>query len=89
MRRSIVEGIGHYLPQRVVENSEFEDTLDTNDAWITSRTGVKQRRILKGEGKGSSVLGTEAIKGLLKKTNIAAEDIDLIICATWSQVTDS
>ena len=56
--------------------------VDTNDEWITSRTGIKQRRILKGEGKGSSDMGAEAIKGLLQKTNTGAEEIDLIICAT-------
>jgi 3-oxoacyl-[acyl-carrier-protein] synthase-3 len=56
--------------------------VDTNDEWITSRTGVKERRILKGEGKGSSDMGAEAVKGLLKKTNTTAEEIDLIICAT-------
>ena len=56
--------------------------VDTNDEWIISRTGVKERRILKGEGKGSSDMGAEAVKGLLKKTNTTAKEIDLIICAT-------
>ena len=56
--------------------------VDTNDEWITSRTGIKERRILKGDGMGTSVLGIEAVKGLLKKTNTDAAEIDLIICAT-------
>lgn len=56
--------------------------VDTNDEWITTRTGIKERRILKGEGKGASDLGTEAVKGLLKKTGTKPEDVELIICAT-------
>lgn len=56
--------------------------VDTNDEWITTRTGIKERRILKGEGLGTSVIGTESVKGLLEKTNTNPEDIDLIICAT-------
>jgi len=56
--------------------------VDTNDEWITTRTGIKERRILKGEGLGSSDMGAEAANGLLKKKKLSAEDIDLIICAT-------
>jgi len=56
--------------------------MDTNDEWITSRTGIKERRILKGENKGTSILATEAVKGLLEKTNTDAAEIDLIICCT-------
>ncbi|HJM16255.1 MAG TPA: beta-ketoacyl-ACP synthase III [Flavobacteriales bacterium] len=63
-------------------NKELETMVDTNDEWITSRTGINERRILKGEGKGSSDMGSEAVKGLLNKTNTTAEEIDLIICAT-------
>ncbi|MDA0682661.1 MAG: ketoacyl-ACP synthase III, partial [Bacteroidetes bacterium] len=69
-------------PDYILTNKELETMVDTNDEWITSRTGIKQRRILKGEGKGSSDMGAEAIKGLLQKTNTGAEEIDLIICAT-------
>jgi len=77
-----ITGIQGYVPDYILTNKELETIVDTNDEWITARTGVKERRILKGEGKGSSVLGAEAVTGLLKKTNIPAEDIDLIICAT-------
>ena len=77
-----ITGIQGYVPDYILTNKELETYLDTNDEWITSRTGIKERRILKGEGKGSSDLGAEAVKGLLKKTNISAEEIDLIICAT-------
>ena len=77
-----ITGIQGYVPDYILTNKELETMVDTNDEWITSRTGVKERRILKGEGKGSSDMGTEAVKGLLKKTNTTAEEIDLIICAT-------
>ena len=77
-----ITGIQGYVPDYILTNKELETLVDTNDEWIVSRTGVKERRILKEEGKGSSELGTQAIKGLLAKTNTSAEDIDLIICAT-------
>ena len=77
-----ITGIHGYVPDYVLTNKELESLVDTNDEWIVSRTGVKERRILKEEGKGSSELGTLAIKGLLAKTNTSAEEIDLIICAT-------
>ena len=77
-----ITGVQGYVPEYILNNKELETMVDTNDEWIVSRTGVNERRILKGEGKATSDLGSEAIKGLLKKTNTAAEDIDLIICAT-------
>ena len=77
-----ITGIQGYVPDYILTNKELATMVDTNDEWITSRTGVKERRILKGEGKGSSDMGAEAVKGLLKKTNTTAEEIDLIICAT-------
>ena len=76
-----ITGIQGYVPDYILDNKELEKLVDTNDEWIVTRTGIKERRILKGE-KGSSDLGTEAIKGLLDKTNTSAEEIDLIICAT-------
>ena len=56
--------------------------VDTSDAWITERTGIKERRILKGEGLGTSHMGAEAVRGLLERTGNKADDIDLLICAT-------
>ena len=79
---AVITGIQGYVPDYILTNKELETLVDTNDEWITSRTGVKERRILKGEGTASSDLGTKAIVGLLKKTNTSAEEIDLIICAT-------
>tara|TARA_B100001113_G_scaffold349562_1_gene345149 strand:+ start:447 stop:1448 length:1002 start_codon:yes stop_codon:yes gene_type:complete len=79
---AVITGVEGYVPDYILTNKELEKIVDTNDEWIKSRTGIKERRILKGEGKGTSVLGIKAVEGLLKKTNINAEEIDLIICAT-------
>ena len=76
-----ITGVQGYVPEYILDNKELEKLVDTNDEWIITRTGIKERRILKGQ-KGSSDMGTEAINGLLKKTNTSAEEIDLIICAT-------
>lgn len=80
--RAAITGIEGYVPDYILTNKELETMVDTNDEWITSRTGIKERRILKGENQGTSVIGTKAVEGLLKKTNTKAEEIDLIICAT-------
>ena len=80
--RAAITGVQGYVPDYILTNKELETMVDTTDEWIVSRTGEKERRILKAEGKGSSDLGAEAIKGLLKKTNITADQVDLIICAT-------
>ncbi|WP_226388870.1 beta-ketoacyl-ACP synthase III [Penaeicola halotolerans] len=80
--RAAITGINAWVPDYVLTNQEIETMVDTNDEWITSRTGIKERRILKGEDQGTSVIGINAVKGLLAKTNTKAEDIDLIICAT-------
>ena len=76
-----ITGIQGYIPEYILNNKELEKLVDTNDEWITTRTGIKERRILKGQ-KGSSEMGVKAIEGLLKKTNTSAREIDLIICAT-------
>ena len=77
-----ITGIQGYVPDYVLDNKELEKLVDTNDEWIVSRTGIKERRILKGENKGSSDLGAAAVNGLLKKTNTLPKEIDLLICAT-------
>jgi len=77
-----ITGINGWVPEYKLTNQELSTMVDTNDEWITSRTGIKERRILKGEGLGSSDLGANAVKGLLEKKNIKADEIDLIICAT-------
>lgn len=80
--RASITGIHGYVPDYILTNAELETMVATNDEWIVSRTGIKERRILKGEGLGSSHMGAEAVKGLLAKTNTAPEEIDLLICAT-------
>lgn len=77
-----IKGIFGYVPEYVLTNAELEKIIDTSDEWITTRTGIKERRILKGEGLGTSFMGTKAVEGLLKKTNTNPDDVDLLICAT-------
>jgi 3-oxoacyl-[acyl-carrier-protein] synthase-3 len=71
-----------YVPEYVLTNAELERLVDTNDQWITSRTGIKERRILKTPGLATSDMGVEAVNALLKKRGITADDIELIIFAT-------
>ncbi len=77
-----ITAVNGYVPDYVLDNKELETMIETTDEWITTRTGIKERRILKGEGKGSSVMGAEAVKGLCEKRGISPEEIDLIICCT-------
>lgn len=79
---AMITGIQGYVPEYRLTNKELEGLVDTNDEWILSRTGIKERRILKGENQGTSIMGIEAVKGLLAKTETNPLDIDLIICAT-------
>jgi 3-oxoacyl-[acyl-carrier-protein] synthase III len=77
-----ITGIGGYVPDYILTNKELESMVDTNDEWITSRTGIKERRILKGEGLGTSFMGAKAVQQIIDKTKINPAEIDLIICAT-------
>ena len=77
-----ITAVGGYLPEDKLTNADLEKMVDTTDEWIVSRTGIKERRILKGEGQGTSVLGIGAVKDLLAKSNTDPKDIDLLICAT-------
>ncbi len=77
-----ITGVGGYVPDYILTNQELETLVETSDDWITSRTGIKERRILKGENKGVSVMGIEAVKGMLQKTKTDPKEIDLIIFAT-------
>ena len=81
IRRSVIRGTGHYLPERIVENSWFEDKLDTTDDWIRSRTGI-ERRHFAAEGQTTSDLAIRAAKAALDRAGMAAEDIDGIVLAT-------
>jgi len=80
--KAAITGVQGYVPDYVLTNAELETMVETNDEWITSRTGIKERRILKGENQGTSVMAIKAVNKLLEKTNTDPEDVDLIICAT-------
>ena len=77
-----ITGIHAWVPDYILTNKELETMVDTTEEWIMSRTGIKERHILKGKEQGTSVLGTKAVEGLLKKTNTAPDEVDLVICAT-------
>ncbi|WP_373058033.1 beta-ketoacyl-ACP synthase III [Zunongwangia sp. H14] len=77
-----ITAVGAYVPEDVLTNKMLEEMVDTNDEWITSRTGIKERRILKDPSKGTSFLAIEAAKDLIRKKNLDPKEIDLIIMAT-------
>ncbi len=79
---AVVTGIHGYVPEYVLTNHELSTMVDTTDEWIMQRVGIKERRILKGEGLGSSFLGAEAVRGLLEKTGTSPDEISLLICTT-------
>lgn len=80
--RAAITGVHGWVPDYILTNAELEKMVDTTDEWITSRSGIKERRILKGEGQGASVIGAGVVKGLLEKTGTRPEDIDLLIIST-------
>jgi 3-oxoacyl-[acyl-carrier-protein] synthase-3 len=79
--RAVVRGVGHYLPERVVENSYFEETLDTTDEWIRSRSGI-ERRHFAAKGETTSQMAAIAARGALQSADLAASDVDAIVVAT-------
>jgi 3-oxoacyl-[acyl-carrier-protein] synthase-3 len=74
--------VGGYVPEYRLTNSILETMVDTNDEWIRTRTGISERRILKGEGLGSSDMGVEAVKEIFQKSKVKPEEIECLICAT-------
>jgi len=80
--RAAITGVHGHLPDYVMTNAELATLVNTSDAWITERTGIRERRVLKGEGLGTSHMAAPAVRGLLAKTGTAPEEIDLLICAT-------
>jgi 3-oxoacyl-[acyl-carrier-protein] synthase III len=77
-----ITGIETSVPDYILTNQELETMVDTTEEWILTRTGIKERRILKGEGQGTSVMGAEAVNKLLKKTGTSPDEIEMLICAT-------
>lgn len=77
-----ITGVGAYVPEYILTNQILETMVDTNDEWITTRTGIKERRILKEDGKGTSYLAIKAAQDLINKKNIDPKEIELVIVAT-------
>jgi 3-oxoacyl-[acyl-carrier-protein] synthase-3 len=77
-----ITAVNAWVPDYLLTNQVLETMIDTTDEWITSRTGIKERHILKTPGEATSDIGARAVEGLLKKRGISADEIDLIICAT-------
>ena len=80
--RAAITGIAAMVPPYILTNKALEQIVETSDEWITTRTGIKERHILKGEGLGTSEMGATAVLDLLKKTGTSPDEIDLLICAT-------
>ena len=80
--RAAITGVGGNVPDYVVTNNELESIVDTSDEWITTRTGIKQRHILKGTDQGTSVMAVKAVNEVLEKTNTKPEEVELLLCAT-------
>lgn len=80
--KAVITGIGINLPEYILTNEELSRMVDTTDEWIMTRIGIKERRIIREEGKGSSDIGAAAVIQLLEKTGTKPEEIDLLICAT-------
>ena len=81
MLNARISGIASYAPDDILDNDMLSKMVDTNDEWITTRVGIKERRILR-EPKGSSFLGIKAVEKLLASTGTKPEEVDLLICAT-------
>lgn len=77
-----ITAVGKYVPEYILTNKELETLVDTNDEWITSRTGIKERRILKEEGQGTSFMAIKAAQDLLQKSKLDPKEIDMVIVAT-------
>lgn len=80
--RAAITGVGGYVPDYILTNKELETMVETSDEWITTRTGIKERRILKGEDQGVSVMGIKAVQDMLAKTGTDPKEIDVLIFAT-------
>ncbi len=85
MKRSIIKGIGYYVPENIVKNKDLEKIMDTSDEWIQERTGIRERRwVLEDSDESTSSMGTEAAKKAIKNADISPDEIDFIIFATLS-----
>lgn len=81
-KKAVITAVEAFLPDYILTNQELSTMVDTTDEWIMSRIGVRERRILKEDGLGTSYMGEKAVEGLLKKSGVSPDEIDLLICAT-------
>lgn len=81
-KRAVITTVGGFIPDDILSNADLEKMVDTTDEWITTRTGIKERRILKGEDKATSYMGVKIMEEILRKRNIEPSEIELLICAT-------
>ena len=81
-RRAAITAVGHYLPEQRLTNSDLEEMVETNDEWIRTRTGIRERRILGDDGKATAFMATEAAQEALDKRGLAPDDVDVIVVAT-------
>lgn len=79
---AIITGVGGYVPEDILTNEEISKLVDTNEEWILTRVGIKERRILKGENRGTSYMGIRAVEQLLEKTKVNPEEVQVVLCAT-------
>ena len=84
-----ISGIASFVPEDILDNEMLSKMVDTSDEWITTRVGIKERRILKKEGAGSSFLGINAVNKLLESTSTNPEDVDLLILCNPNNPTSS
>ena len=83
---AVITGVGGYVPEYVLNNDELSRMVDTNDEWIMTRIGVKERRILNEEGLGTSYMARKAVKQLLLKTGYDADSIDCVIAVSYTHL---
>lgn len=81
-KKAVITGIEAFLPDYILTNDELSTMVDTTDEWIMTRIGVRERRILREDGLGTSYMGEEAVKRLLKKTGTSPDEVDMLVCAT-------
>ena len=79
---AVITGIGGYVPEDILTNEDISRMVDTTDEWIMTRVGIKERRILRGEGLGTSYMGIRAVNQLLEKTKVNPEEVEVIMTAT-------
>ena len=82
MVRAAITAVGHYLPETRLTNAELEEMVDTNDEWIRTRTGIKERRILREPGKATSFMAAHAARQALEKRGVDPKEVDAIVVAT-------